>query len=791
MSATEQRRDGQMRAGTEIGVNARRVISKRYSLKDELGRSIEEWDDICTRVVSHVAQAETDPVKRSQFVEAMMGLMLDRRFLPNTPCLVNAGKPKGQLAACFVLPVRDDLSDIMEHARWCALVHQSGGGTGMTYELLRPAGASVGGGRGIASGPVSFMDIVNTMTETVKQGGVRRGANMGIMSCKHPDILRFIHAKNNQGSLTNFNISVTVTDDFLAAVERGDWFQLEFDGEPWNEAIFDPKANNGDGGLYTYNGQEPPRPGMVFAPDIWNRIISSTHRWAEPGIIFIDNVNRSNPLRNSMGPKKASNPCGEQMLHDFNACNLGSIDVAKYYDETNDDVDWERLGEDVHHCVRFLDNVVDMCHWPLPEIADTVHRTRPVGLGIMGFADLLLHKRIVYGSDESATFADRLMSFVRREAWLESLALGAEKGPMPEFEPNRDLYDEMIYNEIGISRDVPLTPRNYEVTTVAPTGTISLAAETSSGIEPNFSYAYHRRDTVGERTYAHPLAARALGIEVDPTDEESIKRAAEVIVAHRDELPDYFVDALTLSPDDHLRVLAACQRHVDNSISKTVNAPSTATVEDTDRVHRLAWKLGVKAVSYYRDGSRDGQVLTALNTAKPEEKKAEVPAPVAAPAVAEAPVTVDVRREFDRPRELSGWTWRIPFDGQNLYVTVNHDGSHVLEVFTAGPLSVSVGLLASKMLRGGFAADEVARSLNKVIGTHSIWFNERLCSSPEQAVAECLMLAKRRLDGKPDSARAMKSATPTGATCPECGGDQLISDSGCDVCRDCGYSKCK
>jgi ribonucleoside-diphosphate reductase alpha chain len=376
---------------------------------------------------------------------------------------------------------------------------------------------------------------------------------------------------------------------------------------------------------------------------------------------------------------------------------------------------------------------------------------------------------------------------------------------MPEFEPNRDLYEELIYNEVGIDRSVPLTPRNYEVTTVAPTGTISLAAETSSGIEPNFSYAYYRRDTVGERTYAHPVAAKALGLDLDPTDEASIKHAAEYIVAHRDELPEYFVDALSLPAEAHLTVLAACQKHVDNSISKTVNAPATATVEDTDRVHRLAWKLGVKAVSYYRDGSRDGQVLSALPAA---ETKAEQPAPTAeavaaapAPAPAARPAMAKARRsDIDRPKELAGWTWRIPFDGQNLYVTVNHDGERVLEVFAAGPLSVSVGLLASKMLRGGFETNEVARSLNKVIGTHAIWFNERLCTSPEQAVAECLLLAKRRLDGKPDSTRnhyptavVPEAVAPVavGMTCPECGGDQLISDSGCDVCRDCGYSKCK
>src|SRR5499426_1427514 len=301
-------------AGSAIGVNARRVVAKRYSLKDIKGNPLEEWDDIVKRVVSHVAKAEVDAGRREVFTSEMMRLMQERAFVPNTPCLVNAGKPKAQLAACFVLPVPDSLNGIMEHAKQCALIHQSGGGTGMTYELLRPAGTPVGAGRGIASGPVSFMQIVNTMTETVKQGGVRRGANMGILAVAHPDILRFIHAKNDQKSLTNFNISVTVTDKFLKAVENNEWFQTEFEGKPWERPVFDPQAPNGDveqGGDYAYKGQQPPKPGMVYAPDIWERIIASTHRWAEPGIIFIDNVNRHNPLRNSMGMKKASNPCAE------------------------------------------------------------------------------------------------------------------------------------------------------------------------------------------------------------------------------------------------------------------------------------------------------------------------------------------------------------------------------------------------------------------------------------------------------------------------------------------------
>lgn len=818
---------------TPLGINAQRVVAKRYSLKDLQGNPLETWDDITRRVVSHVAKAETDPRHREDFMINMLRLMHERAFIPNTPCLVNAGKPKGQLAACFVLPVPDSLDGIMEHAKYCALIHQSGGGTGMTYERLRPAGTPVGEGRGMASGPVSFMQIVNTMTETVKQGGVRRGANMGILAVAHPDILRFIHAKNDQKSLTNFNISVTVSDKFLQAVENNEWFQTEFNGKPWVMAIFDPKAPNsegGEGGDYTYKGQKPPKPGMVFAPDIWERIISSTHRWAEPGIIFIDNVNRHNPLKNSMGLKKASNPCAEQMLHDYNACNLGSIDVAKYYDETTDDVDWDRFSNDIYWSVRFLDNVIDTCDWPLQQIHDTVHRTRPVGLGIMGFADLCLQKKISYGSEESALLADKMMDFFRKESWRASLAIGAEKGVMPEFEPNRDLYDDLIYNEVGLDRSIPLTPRNYEVTTVAPTGTISLVAETSSGCEPNFSYAYVRRDTLGTRTYAHPIAAKALGIKLDNSDPASIEKAAAYIVENRDKLPEYFVDAMTLDPDHHLRVLKAFQDHVDNSISKTVNAPASYTVEDTDRVHRLAWKMGVKAVSYYRDGSRDGQVLTAVSAEKPAEAKAETKPETKADASREAAQAThqttlavnEVQQRLERPRELSGSTWQVPFDHQNLYVTVNHDGTRVLEVFaTGGGLSVSVGLLASKMLRGGFEPEEVAASLNKVIGNHSIWFNARLCTSPEQVVAECIMLTKRRLMQQPDSAReaakmamaqsaeqakAVQPAQAAGnvvpmkpvtidskkviTACPECSSNQIEYAGGCYTCRDCGFSKC-
>src|SRR5258707_8487340 len=840
------------------GLNARRVISKRYSLKDARGAYLEDWSDIVARVVAKVSVAETDADKRDEFFNTMSDIMLAREFVPNTPCLVNAGKPNGQLAACFVLDVPDSIAGIMKPAPGAALIHQTGRGTGFTFQKLRPSGAMVSTTHGVASGPVSFMNIFNTTTDTVKQGGVRRGANMGMMRVTHPDILRFIHAKNDQRSLTNFNISVNVTDKFLDAVEHHEWYQLDFNGQLWSHAIFDPVTGRDyvvyrrpDGSTITFRDketfdtadlsdamiEEPPTPGMAYAPDIWNRIIASAHKYAEPGIAFIDEVNRHNHMLNSMGPIMASNPCGEQFLHFANSCNLGSIDVAKFYNRENR-LDWDRLAEVTHLCTRFLDNVIDTCAWPLPEINDVVKLTRPLGLGIMGFADLCLNLKITYGSPASIDLMDEVMGFVRREAWNESLRLGAERGVFPELEPNREAYADFLYNEIGISREVLLTPRNYEVTTIAPTGTISLVAETSSGVEPNFSWAYVRKDTLGTRTYVHTLAAQALGVDVDQTDPDSIDAAAGYVVEHEHKLPSYFISAMSISAEQHVHVLAAAQRNVDNSVSKTCNGAVNDTIESVDHLYRLAQQLGCKAVSYYRDGSRENQVLTSMKQEpKPETGTVVTTTTVVAAleetvpghgsearasARAESENEAAARRleeaeaaarkqgavRLERPRELVGATWRIPFDGQNLYVTVNHDNLMIQEVFATGPISGGVGMLASKMLRGGFDAAEVAYSLNKVTGTHAVWFNERLLTSPEQAVAECIMITNRRLTGNPDSARALgkqqhqigSAEAVTGVTgaissnmigiCPECHG-QLEHASGCDFCRDCGYSKCK
>ena len=849
------------RQATPLGLNARKVVAKRYSLKDAKGNPLEEWRDIVARVVAHVSVAETDPQQRDVFYNTMTDIMMAREFIPNTPCLVNAGKPNGQLAACFVLDVPDSIAGIMKTATDAAIIHQTGGGTGFTFEKLRPNGSMVSSTHGVASGPVSFMNIFNTTTDTVKQGGVRRGANMGMMRVTHPDILRFIHAKNDQHSLTNFNISVNVTDKFLDAVDKSEWYQLEFKSDGWKEPVFDPVTGRNyvvyrrpDGSTITFRDkeafetadlsdaliEEPPAPGFVYAPDIWNRIVSSAHRYAEPGIAFIDEVNRHNHMMTSMGPIMASNPCGEQFLHFANSCNLGSIDVNKFYNREHR-LDWDRLAEVTHWTTRFLDNVIDTCAWPLAEINEVVKRTRPVGLGIMGFADLCLNLKISYGSAASIDLMDEVMGFIRREAWTESLRLGAERGMFPELEANRESYADFLYNQIGVSREVPLTPRNYEVTTIAPTGTISLVAETSSGVEPNFSWAYVRKDTLGTRTYVHTLAAQALGLDVDQTDQDSIDAAAAYVVEHEHELPGYFISAMSISAEQHVHVLAAAQRNVDNSVSKTCNGAVNDTIESVDALYRLARQLGCKAVSYYRDGSRENQVLTSMKT----ETKTETPTVVTTTTIieplAETPVEVSsegrteseneaaARRlaeaeaaarkqgaiRLERPRELRGATWRIPFDGQNLYVTVNHDDNMIQEVFATGPISGGVGMLASKMLRGGFDAVEVAYSLNKVTGTHAVWFNERLLTSPEQAVAECIMITNRRLKGHPDSARALKTQSSVANTqttttvqpsstqhvvgaimstmigvCPECRG-QLEHASGCDFCRDCGYSKCK
>jgi ribonucleoside-diphosphate reductase alpha chain len=544
---------------------------------------------------------------------------------------MNAGKPRGQLASCFVLPVADSLAGIMRAVTEAALVHQSGGGTGFSFGSVRPSGAPIAGG-GRATGPVPFIRIFDTATDVVQAGGLGRGANMAILPVTHPDVLAFVYAKNDLHSLTRFNVSVGISDAFMRAVAAGEWISTEFAGRPWTAPVSDPVTGadyvllRGRSGEPVLPGEPaaadadrggatavpPPRPGMVYAPDLWRRLVASAHRSGEPGVVFLDTVNAANRLMASMGPLSSCNPCGEQFLHAYNACNLASIDASRFHHPV-DRFDRARLARIVRLGVRFLDDAVEVGAWPLPAIEETVRRTRPVGLGMMGFADLCLKLGIRYGSAPSVRLMEELLSFVRREAWQESLRLGKEKGAFPEASANEDAYADLLFGELGLPADGPPAPRNYQVTMAEPAATVAMVAETSSGIEPNFAWAWSRNDAVGARTYVHPLAARALGVEVDFADPDSIARAADAVLERESSLPEHFVTALSIPSREHVDILAAAQRHVDNSVSKTCNGDRDDSLRSVDELFQRAWSLGCKAVSYYRDGSREDQTLAMLS----------------------------------------------------------------------------------------------------------------------------------------------------------------------------------
>lgn len=594
----------------DIGINTKTIINSRYAKKDKDGKPIEDWYDISKRVAKDIARVEKED-DRSYVENQFFNVISKREFIPATPCIANAGKENNAgYAACFILPIEDSLEDIMEHSKVAAKIHKAGGGTGMSYEKLRPEGAIIGDNAGKSSGAVSFMNIINTVTDIVKQGNLRRGANMGILTVWHPEILKFIHAKNDQTSLTNFNISVTITDDFMEVLSKSDWYQTKFNNKDWDKPVKDPITGNDYVIFYDENDKllsfinkadyenrkhliknavKPPKHGMVYSPDVWHRICGSAHSTAEPGLIYIDTINKFNYIKNTKGLILSTNPCGEQAMISWNSCNLGSIDISKLVklmDDTSNEIytfDYEKFKYIINVSVRFLDNVIDASPWIIPKIEETVKDTRPIGLGIMGFADLLLKLKIKYGSDECYVLTENIMRCFETHCWKSSLELGKEKGCFPDFEANKDLYkkffsskmhlDDLINNNDSSHYDkMDLTPRNYQTNCVAPTGSISLIAECSSGIEPNFAWAYNRKDSIGERGYIHPLVAKYFGITYDKNDSKSIYDASRVFLEkiENEPLPEWFIDAHDLSAEDHVRVLASFQRYIDNSISKCV-----------------------------------------------------------------------------------------------------------------------------------------------------------------------------------------------------------------------------
>jgi ribonucleoside-diphosphate reductase alpha chain len=585
--------------------NARTVLEKRYLVKNEKGLPVEQPEDLFWRVATVVAEADrrygaSDGAVRT-VAEEFYALMTQRRFEPNSPTLMNAGRPLGQLSACFVLPVEDALSNekngIYDTLASMALIHQSGGGTGFSFSRLRPKGSMVRSTTGVASGPVSFMKLYDASTDAVKQGGTRRGANMGILRVDHPDILEFITCKEDLTQVTNFNISVAVTRKFMDAVQAGTSYDL-----------IDPHSGK--------------TLGTLDARTVWDKMILGAWRTGEPGVFFVDEANKYNPVPH-LGSYEATNPCGEQPLLPYDVCNLGSINVGYYV--KNGAMDWEAFKSDIHLSTHFLDNIIDVNKYPLKEIDALSKKIRRIGLGVMGFADALIRLGIPYDSDEGVAFGRKVMEFVDVEAKRESNRLANERGPFPEWPKSIWGPDETCARDAEGKRIRPMQLlRNCNVTTVAPTGTISIIAGCSSGLEPLFAVAFMRNQAgvmmpdVNEDFVA---IAKREGWYSDAL----VERIAKEGTINFPEVPEkwqrVFTTANQIAPDWHIKMQAAFQEHCDSAISKTTNFAHTATVEDVRKIYELAYALNCKGVTVYRDGSRDNQVLSTGATEKAKEER--------------------------------------------------------------------------------------------------------------------------------------------------------------------------
>ena len=765
--------------------NAMRVLERRYLMKDDAGNVMETPSDMLHRVARNIAQAEAryGGARDVELAErAFYGVMARLEFLPNSPTLMNAGRDLQQLSACFVLPVGDSMESIFDAVRDTALIHKSGGGTGFSFSKLRPKGHRVKTTSGVSSGPVSFMKVFDAATESVKQGGTRRGANMGILRVDHPDILEFIECKKDNKGFTNFNISVTLTDGFMKAVEEGTDYDL----------------------IAPHTGQAA---GKLSARGVFDRIVKSAWLNGDPGIIFIDRINRGNPTPNA-GEIESTNPCGEQPLLPYESCNLGSINLSAMVTRDGG-IDWENIGRVTYVAVRFLDDVIDMNRYPIEKISEMTKSNRKIGLGVMGWADMLIKLGIPYNSERAMTLADEVMRFVNVESKKASCALAERRGAFPNFPGS-------IYDRPGGPR-----LRNATTTTIAPTGTISIIAGVSSGVEPLFALSYIRTVMDKDRLVeVHPIfekAARDGGFYSEALME---KVAYHGHIEDINEIPEearkVFVTAHGGTPEWHLRTQAAFQRSTDNAVSKTVNFPNSATVEEVAKVYMLAYHLECKGVTIYRDGSRDEQVLSTGSTydkekgGKGETEKKKV-------AVRPRPVTV------------YGSTHRVTTGCGNMYVTINHDEEgRALELFThlgkaggcAASQTESIGRLVSLALRAGIDIEEIKGQLTGIICHQPAWDkNERIFSCADaisKAIKAWSESVERRTKPEPQAGGAKphtqkasaggngsgtlkpqlvaKSGADAGKTisvgaCPDCGG-ALQSADGCMLCSNCGYSKC-
>ncbi|MGB4582440.1 MAG: vitamin B12-dependent ribonucleotide reductase [Coriobacteriia bacterium] len=741
-----------------LSPNSIKVLEKRYLKKDDDGNPVERPSDMFVRVAENIASAEAKfGATAEQVAETardFYDLMTSLEFLPNSPTLMNAGRELQQLSACFVLPVADSMDSIFGAVRDTAIIHKSGGGTGFSFSRLRPAGDQVRSTQGVSSGPISFMRVFNQATEAVKQGGTRRGANMGVLRIDHPDIIDFIKCKLD-GDFQNFNISVALTEDFMDAVTAG----VEYD-----------LRNPRDGAPV----------GKRDAREVYDLIVEMAWATGDPGIIFIDRMNRDNPTP-ALGEIESTNPCGEQPLLPYEACNLGSVNLSKFvrYTEGGPDLDWDRLADVVHRGVRFLDDVIEVNEYPLPKIAELVHGNRKIGLGVMGWADMLIMMGIPYSSEEAIALGEKVMGFIQAESRQASMKLAAERGVFPNFE--------------GSIYDTPegVRLRNATVTTIAPTGTLSIIANCSSGIEPLFAVSYVRTVMDNDRL-----------IEVNPLFEDlAVKQGfysrelMALIAEHGSvagvegvpaEVQNVFVTAHEVAPEWHVRMQAAFQKSTDNAVSKTVNFGNEATIEDVRHVYDLAHELGVKGVTIYRDGSKENQVLSTGKTTKP--------------GASAEPARHGEIEPRPRPSVTMGRTEKIQTGCGNLYVTINSDEQGLCEVFTqmgksggcAASQSEALSRMISVSLRAGVDPQAILKHLRGIRCPSPAWAQGGKVLSCADAVGIAMEHYLEWMETGTASTMVSKNTDELvnlAGACPECGG-ALEHESGCAVCRACGFSKC-
>ena len=758
----------------EITENARKVLERRYLSKNRSGSPVETVEEMFWRVSTNIAQADRlydDRADVEGRAEEFYEMMTSLEFMPNSPTLMNAGRELQQLSACFVLPVDDSMESIFEAVKHTALIHKSGGGTGFDFSSLRPAGDVVGSTSGISSGPISFMTVFDSATEAIKQGGTRRGANMGILRVDHPDIMSFIVCKEDNSRLNNFNISVSLTQDFMEALEKDAAYELK-----------NPRT-----GEVT---------GTLRAREVFDKIVEMAWKNGDPGIIFIDRINETNPTPH-MGAIVSTNPCGEQPLLPYESCNLGSINLSRMVSSGGNgtalDVDWKRLEAITKKAVHFLDNVIDMNRYPIPQIAETTRANRKIGLGVMGFADMLIRLGIPYDSEEALEKAEEVMRFIQEKGREASFELAEKRGPFPNFKGS-------IYEG---GRPV----RNATVTTIAPTGTISIIAGCSSGIEPLFALAFTRNVLEGtELVEVNPLFKEVAGRMGLDSPELMKKVASSGGLRDIDGVPEdikrIFVTSHDISPEWHIRMQAAFQRYTDNAVSKTVNFPNEATKEDVAEAYLLAYRLGCKGVTVYRDGSRDVQVLT-------KGEKKSTPSPRTGEAV---------RPPQPKPRgEVAfGVTKKVKTGCGNLYVTINEDEEgRPFEIFTqigkAGGCATSqceaIGRLASLVLRSGIQPEEVVKQMRGISCHLPVGYGGNKVLSCSDALAQAMdwYMGLKRSTGQSiafgkevlaqfagesmDHTYTVAPEVMKRGACPDCGGTVEHAD-GCVVCRGCGYTEC-